>query len=94
VLVCRVGSQRSAGDAGVGSGCCRLGLFHRRSRSRVRRYPSDITDGQWSVIDPLLPDPASLHGDGRPEEWCRGDSRAIHRAWQAPLLTGQHRSHR
>ncbi|MEQ7129353.1 transposase [Actinopolymorpha sp. B11F2] len=32
-----------------------------------------MTDGQWSVIDPLLPDPVSLHGDGRPEEWCRRD---------------------
>lgn len=40
---------------------------------RVSGYPSDMTDEQWAVIDPLLPDPASLGGEGRPEEWCRRD---------------------
>ena len=39
---------------------------------RVRRYPSDTTDAQWAVIDPLLPDPACLAGKGgRWEEHCR-----------------------
>lgn len=50
-------------------------MVHRRPRGRTRRYPSDCTDVQWRVIDPLLPDPAFLtsgHG-GRPEEWCRRD---------------------
>ena len=57
-----------------GPACCRLAGFHRRRRTRSARYPSDTTDGQWAVIDPLLPDPASLTGDGgRPEEWCRRD---------------------
>jgi len=39
---------------------------------RVRRYPSDTSDGQWQVIDALLPDPAwlGIHG-GRPEQHCR-----------------------
>jgi len=38
----------------------------------VRRYPSDTTDAQWAVIDPLLPDPAWLSGKGgRPEAHCR-----------------------
>lgn len=56
------------------SGCCRLAGFHRRRRTRNRRYPSDTTDAQWAVIDPLLPDPAALTGHGgRPEEWCRRD---------------------
>ena len=73
MLVCRAGSQKSAGDTASGSACCRLALFHRQPRTRTRRYPSDMTDGQWRVIDRLLPDPASLHGDGRPEERCRRD---------------------
>lgn len=54
--------------------CCRLAGFHRRPRSRTSRYPSDTTDAQWALIDPLLPDPASLAGQGgRPEEHCRRD---------------------
>ncbi|HEX8932965.1 MAG TPA: IS5 family transposase [Pseudonocardiaceae bacterium] len=40
--------------------------------SRTRRYPSDTTDAQWAVIDPLLPDPAWLAGQGgRREVHCR-----------------------
>ncbi|MFC4853002.1 IS5 family transposase [Actinophytocola glycyrrhizae] len=40
--------------------------------SRVRRYPSDTTDAQWALIDPLLPDPAWLTGQGgRREVHCR-----------------------
>jgi transposase len=73
VLVCRAGSQKSATGAEAGSACCRLAWFHRQSRTRVTRYPSDMSDAQWSVIDPLLPDPGSLGGEGRPEEWCRRD---------------------
>ena len=39
---------------------------------RARRYPSDTTDAQWALIDPLLPDPAWLgEQGGRPEEHCR-----------------------
>ena len=57
-----------------GSACCRLAGFHRRRRTRRRRYPSDTTDAQWAGIDPLLPDPASLTGHGgRPEEHCHRD---------------------
>jgi transposase len=53
--------------------CCRLAPFHRgRGGCRVRRYPSDTTDAQWAVIDPLLPDPAWLAGKGgRREVHCR-----------------------
>jgi transposase len=53
--------------------CCRLAPFHPNSTSRRRRrYPSDTTDAQWAVIDPLLPDPAWLSGKGgRREAHCR-----------------------
>ena len=52
--------------------CCRLAPFHRDTATRARRYPSDTTDAQWALIDPLLPDPAWLDGQGgRPEIHCR-----------------------
>jgi putative transposase len=31
-----------------------------------KRYPSDMTDEQWAVIEPLVP----VHGIGRPREVC------------------------
>jgi transposase len=50
----------------------RLAPFHRGQPARSRRYPSDTTDAQWAVLDPLLPDPAWLAGrGGRPEAHCR-----------------------
>jgi len=68
LLSCRIPARESA----LGSSCCRLSLLHKAGRSRVRRYPSDTTDAQWAVIDPLLPDPAWLVGKGgRPEAHCR-----------------------
>lgn len=53
--------------------CCRLAPFHHKTTTiRGRRYPSDTTDAQWALIDPLLPDPAWLAGQGgRPETHCR-----------------------
>lgn len=56
-----------------GSRCCRLAPFHQaHGRRRGRRYPSDTTDAQWALIDPLLPDPAWLAGKGgRREIHCR-----------------------
>ncbi len=36
--------------------------------SRQRRYPSDLTDEQWALVEPLLP--AAKHG-GRPEKHPR-----------------------
>ena len=30
------------------------------------RYPSDLTDAEWKVLEPLMPPPA---GTGRPREW-------------------------
>jgi transposase len=61
-----------AGPAAPEVACCRLAPFHRGQPTRSRRYPSDTTDAQWAVLDPLLPDPAWLTGrGGRPEAHCR-----------------------
>ena len=68
MLSCRIPARESA----PGPSCCRLSLLHKAGRPRVRRYPSDTTEAQWRVIDPLLPDPAWLVGKGgRPEAHCR-----------------------
>ncbi len=41
----------------------------RKPRSKpTKRYPSDLTDAQWSLIEPLLPPPAT---SGRAEEHLR-----------------------
>jgi transposase len=55
------------------SPCCRLtGAHPPVTRPRTVRYPSDTSDAQWQVIDPLLPDPAWMtETGGRPEEHCR-----------------------
>jgi hypothetical protein len=38
---------------------------------RVRRYPSDLTDGEWAVVRDLLPVPGWLEGrGGQPEGYC------------------------
>ena len=44
-----------------------------RSRStRTRRYPSDMTDTEWAVIEPLLPAPGWTAGQGgSPGSHCR-----------------------
>ena len=51
--------------------CCPGGL----PRScRARRYPSDMTEAEWAVCEPLLPAPAWLAGHGgRPASWCMRD---------------------
>ena len=38
------------------------------SDSRVRPYPTDLSDAEWSVLEPLLPAPART---GRPLKWSR-----------------------
>lgn len=51
--------------------CCPGGVS--RSR-RVPRYPSDMSDAEWAVIEPVLPAPAWLAGrGGRPAGHCRRD---------------------
>lgn len=37
---------------------------------RDRRYPSDLTDAEWALIEPLLPPPRT---GGRPEKHSRRD---------------------
>jgi transposase len=51
--------------------CCPGGI----SRStRPRRYPSDMTEAEWAVCEPLLPAPAWLSGrGGRPATRCMRD---------------------
>jgi len=51
--------------------CCPGG----RSRgTRVPRYPSDMGDAEWAVIEPALPASAWKQGKGgRPPEYCRRD---------------------
>jgi transposase len=42
--------------------------------SAARRYPSDMTDAEWAVCEPLLPAPAWLAGKGgRPSRHCMRD---------------------
>ena len=57
--------------AGVACRCCPDGM----SRStRARRYPSDMTQAEWAVCEPLLPAPAWLAGrGGRPSRYCMRD---------------------
>lgn len=39
--------------------------------TRQRRYPTDMTDGEWAVVRPLLPVPGWMRGrGGRPEGYC------------------------
>jgi transposase len=67
-----VSDVHSAAAAGVvACRCCPGGL----SRStRARRYPSDVTEAEWAVCEPMLPSPAWLAGrGGRPASWCMGD---------------------
>jgi transposase len=50
--------------------CCPGGV----SRSRRPRYPSDMSDAEWAVCEPLLPRPAWLAGKGgRPAAYCMRD---------------------
>src|SRR5690242_1706149 len=40
--------------------------------TRTRRYPTDLTDAQWAVLEPLLPTPAcQTPTGGRPERHHR-----------------------
>jgi transposase len=49
---------------------CQCGCSTRHTRTR--RYPSDLTDAQWAVLEPLLPAPlANTERGGRPEKHHR-----------------------
>ncbi len=43
-------SNRGAGRAASLACCCECGCV-----TRQRRYPTDLTDGQWAVLEPALP---------------------------------------
>ncbi len=47
---------------GVACRCCPGGIS-RSTRGRV--YPSDMSDAEWAVIEPLLPAPGWTLGPGR-----------------------------
>ncbi len=52
--------------------CCRYARFHADRARRERFYPSDMTDAEWQVLEPLLPAPAcATAGGGHPERYCR-----------------------
>ena len=62
--------MRPAGRA-VACRCCPGGIGR---STRVPRYPSDMSDAEWRVIEPALPAPAWKAGKGgRPAERCRRD---------------------
>jgi transposase len=66
-------SRILSAESAAGQACCRFAPLHRSpSAPRALRYPSDTTDAQWALIEPLLPDPAWLAGNGgRRETHCR-----------------------
>jgi transposase len=58
-------------DHAVGCRCCPGGIS--RSR-RTPRYPSDLSEAEWAIIEPVLPTPAWQQGrGGRPGQHCRRD---------------------
>src|SRR5690242_8187115 len=63
--------QPAAAAGMVACRCCPSGI----SRStRARRYPSDMTEAEWAVCEPMLPAPAWLAGrGGRPASRCMRD---------------------
>jgi transposase len=66
-LVLRDNASSRPGNT-VACRCCPAG-----SRStRPGRYPSDMTDAEWAVIEPLLPAPGWMLGQGgSPGIYCR-----------------------
>lgn len=52
--------------------CCRYARFHADRPRRERFYPSDMTDAEWALLEPLLPAPAcATAAGGHPERYCR-----------------------
>jgi transposase len=73
LLYAAAGSEGNVrGISGVSCDC----LAHRHGNAadrptRVRAYPTDLTDAQWAVIAPAVPIPAWMCGrGGRPEGYC------------------------
>jgi transposase len=56
------------------------------SPMRERRYPTDMTDGEWAAVRPLLPVPGWMRGrGGQPEAYCH---RAMLDAIRCPVDNG------
>ena len=72
VVPCPAGDvQPAPPSGGVACRCC-PGQISRSTRPR--RYPSDVTEAEWAVCEPLLPAPAWLAGrGGRPALYCMRD---------------------
>ena len=63
--------QPAAGPGVVACRCCPGGISR---SSRTCHYPSDMSQSEWAVCEPLLPAPAWLAGrGGRPASWCMRD---------------------
>ena len=72
-LVPPVSASPQAAQAGPAAPCrCCPGRVSRSTRGRA--YPSDMTDAEWAVIEPLLPAPGWMAGQGGcPGSYCRRD---------------------
>ena len=69
MLVCRAHDESATDAAGR---CCRFAPFHAAKPRRDRWYPTDTTDAQWAVVEPLLPATEFFQGRGaRPKAHCR-----------------------
>jgi hypothetical protein len=72
VLECSVWMAGQSSSVTPGCDC----LAHRFGNaadngSRKRCYPSDVTDAEWAVVQPLLPVPGWMRGrGGQPEAYC------------------------
>jgi hypothetical protein len=75
MLLCLVtpGSAAPVSTPAGGAACrCCPGWVSRSIREG--RYPSDMTDAEWAVIEPLLPAPGWTAGHGgSPGIYCRRD---------------------
>lgn len=50
---------------------CLAHVYGNARPERQRRYPSDMTDAEWTEVRPLLPVPGWMRGrGGRPEGYC------------------------
>jgi transposase len=65
------GTEALPADVAIACRCCPGGMSR---SSRRRAYPSDMTDAEWAVFEPMLPGPAWLAGrGGRPASRCMRD---------------------
>jgi transposase len=67
-------ADRDVHSPGVGVAACRCCPGGVSRSRRGRRYPSDMSQAEWALCEPLLPAPAWLAGrGGRPASWCMRD---------------------